>query len=176
MYLRSASLVCIKPHMPNPNPPLASPEAFRLQLIALTALIAGRAINGDLEVWLNREHGSDSETYASLKSSCQAGLAAGWLCQQEHGGIRFGRIFPPANDLHGFSVDVVDMQEITGPHHTHPEGEIDLVMPVEGEAQFDGHAAGWVVYPPASGHRPTVTQGRALVLYLLPNGNIRFTR
>ena len=55
-------------------------------------------------------------------------------------------------------------------------GEIDLVMPLEPEAQFDGHGAGWVVYGPGSAHHPTVTRGRALVLYLLPAGAIEFTR
>jgi hypothetical protein len=30
--------------------------------------------------------------------------------------------------------------------------------------------------PPGSAHRPTVSQGRALVLYLLPQGRIDFTR
>ena len=68
------------------------------------------------------------------------------------------------------------MQDIAGPHHTHPLGEIDLVMPLEGEACFDGQPAGWLVYPPGSAHHPTVSQGRALVLYLLPEGQIQFTR
>jgi hypothetical protein len=49
-------------------------------------------------------------------------------------------------------------------------------MPVEGGALFDGHAAGWLVCPPGSAHRPTVSQGRAWVLYLLPQGEIRFTQ
>jgi hypothetical protein len=30
--------------------------------------------------------------------------------------------------------------------------------------------------PPGSAHRPTVSQGRALVLYLLPDGRIEFTK
>ena len=55
-------------------------------------------------------------------------------------------------------------------------GEIDLIMPLEGDALFDGHPAGWLVCPPGSAHRPTVSQGRALVLYLLPQGRIEFTR
>ncbi|MNL76803.1 hypothetical protein D3C87_2028270 [compost metagenome] len=49
-------------------------------------------------------------------------------------------------------------------------------MPLTGDARFDGHGAGWLVYGPGSAHRPTVTQGRALVLYLLPGGAIEFTR
>jgi len=88
--------------------------------------------------------------------------AAGWLCNREGGGIRYGRIFKPAADLHGYSVDVVDMKDIAGPHHVHPNGEIDLVMPLEGDARFDGRPAGWLVCPPGSAHRPTVSQGRAL--------------
>jgi hypothetical protein len=32
------------------------------------------------------------------------------------------------------------------------------------------------VYPPGSAHRPTVSGGRALVLYLLPEGRIEFSR
>ena len=38
-----------------------------------------------------------------------------------------------------------------------------------------GRGAGWLVYAPESRHRPTVTEGRALVLYLLPQGRIDWT-
>ncbi|MCG3102208.1 DUF4863 family protein, partial [Enterobacter sp. DRP3] len=55
-------------------------------------------------------------------------------------------------------------------------GEVDMIMPVTDAARFDGHGAGWLVYGPGSAHRPTVTQGRALVLYLLPGAAIEFTR
>ena len=119
--------------------------------------------------------GPGSATYAAIAAACQAGVAEGWLCNREGGGIRYGRVFKPAPELDGFSVDVVDMQDIAGPHHSHPNGEIDLLMPVEGDARFDGRPAGWVVYPAGSAHRPTVSQGRALVLYLLPQGAIQFT-
>ena len=153
-----------------------TPDTFRALLSALTAQLDGRALDGALDTWLNQTHGAGSATYESLKSACQAGVAAGWLCDREGGGIRYGRICKPAADLHGFSVDVVDMQDIAGPHHAHPNGEIDLIMPIDGDARFDGRPAGWLVCPPGSAHRPTVTQGRALVLYLLPDGQIQFTR
>jgi len=153
-----------------------TPAAFRQQIAKLAAQIAGRALNSDLDAWLNREHGADSATYRALKQSCEAGVAEGWLCDREGSGIRYGRIFKPADDLHGFSVDVVDMTDIAGPHHTHPNGEIDLIMPIDGDARFDGRPAGWLVCAPGSAHRPTVTDGRALVLYLLPQGAIEFTR
>jgi len=152
-----------------------TPESFRTTIAGLTQRIAGHPLDAALDRWLNAEAGPDSTTYRDLKAACQAGVADGWLCQREGGGIRYGRIFKPADDLHGFSVDVVDMADIAGPHHTHPSGEIDLVMPVESDALFDGRPAGWVVMPPGSAHRPTVTQGRALVLYLLPAGRIEFT-
>jgi hypothetical protein len=153
-----------------------TPSDFRQQVAALTAEIAGRPVDSALDVWLNTHHGAGSATYAALKAACEAGVAEGWLCDREGGGIRYGRIFKPADDLHGHSVDVVDMSDIAGPHHTHPLGEIDLVMPQQDGATFDGRPAGWVVYPPGSAHRPTVRQGRALVLYLLPQGQIQFTK
>ncbi|MDB5744589.1 MAG: hypothetical protein JWR68_2904 [Polaromonas sp.] len=155
--------------------PTASPAEFREQVTQLTAQLAGRPLDADLDRWLNAAHGADSATYRQLKQTCMAGVAQGWLCEREGGGIRYGRIFKPADDLHGFSVDVVDMQDIAGPHHAHPNGEIDLIMPLD-DALFDGRPAGWLVYPPGSAHRPTVTSGRALVLYLLPQGSIEFTR
>ena len=156
--------------------PTLSPDQFREQIAQLTDQLAGRPLDAALDAWLNAEHGAGSATYQRLKASCEAGVAAGWLCDREGGGIRYGRIFKPADDLHGFSVDVVDMQDLAGPHHTHPNGEIDLIMPLDGDAQFDGRPAGWLVCPPGSAHGPTVSNGRALVLYLLPEGRIDFTR
>ena len=153
-----------------------TPSEFRLQIATLTAQLDGRVLDGELDEWLNRVHGPASTTYAALRRSCETGVAQGWLCDREGGGIRYGRIFKPAPDLNGYSVDVVDMRDIAGPHHTHPLGEIDLIMPLEGEATFDGRPAGWLVCPPGSAHRPTVAQGRALILYLLPEGRIDFTR
>jgi Domain of unknown function (DUF4863) len=151
-----------------------TPTALRQQVADLAQRLAGCALDANLEAWLNREHGADSATYRALKSCCIAGVAEGWLADREGGGIRYGRIFKPADDVHGFSVDVVDMNDTAGPHHTHPNGEIDLIMPIDAEAKFDGRPAGWLVCSPGSAHRPTVSQGRALVLYLLPQGAIEF--
>jgi hypothetical protein len=153
-----------------------SVEQFRTQIAELSAALAGRPLDASLDAWLNAEHGAGSATYAALKASCEAGVKEGWLCKREGGGIRYGRIFKPAEDLNGFSVDVVDMADIAGPHHVHPQGEIDLIMPLEDDVTFDGRPAGWCVYPAGSAHSPTVRNGRALVLYLLPQGQIEFTK
>ena len=153
-----------------------SPTDFHENIAELTVQLLGRPLDASLQAWLNAEHGPGSIIYERLKQACETGVAAGWLCDREGGGIRYGRIFKPSADLHGFSVDVVDMKDIAGPHHSHPNGEIDLIMPIEGDALFDGHPAGWLVCPPGSAHRPTVSNGRALVLYLLPEGRIEFSR
>lgn len=153
-----------------------TPDTFRSRIAELTARIAGQPLDDRLDSWLNAQAGPGTPVYDALKAACVAGVAEGWLCNREGGGIRYGRIFKPADDLHGFSVDVVDMADIEGPHHAHPNGEIDLIMPLEGEALFDGRPAGWAVMPAGSAHKPTVTRGRALVLYLLPQGAIDFTR
>ena len=149
---------------------------LKARLAAVTAQIHNRPLNGALDEWLNTNLGADTITYRELKESCVEGVAQGWLCKYEGGGLRYGRIFKPSEELHGFSIDVVDMENVAGPHHIHPQGEIDLIMPVDGDAQFDDRPAGWLVCPPGSAHRPTVTRGRALVLYLLPNGAIEFTK
>jgi hypothetical protein len=153
-----------------------SKQDFHELVAELTKQIAGRPLDGQLDAWLNKEHGAGSATFERLKEACIAGVAEGWLCDREGGGIRYGRVFKADDSLNRFSVDVVDMQDIAGPHHTHPGGEIDLIMPLESDdATFDGRPAGWCVYGPDTAHRPTVAEGRALVLYLLPEGQIRFS-
>jgi hypothetical protein len=153
-----------------------SQQHFRRLIAELTAGISGRSLDADLDRWLNEQHGVGSSSYESIKQACVDAIVQGWMCEREGGGIRYGRVLKAADDLHRFSVDVVDMKDVVGPHHAHPQGEIDLIMPLEGDARFDGRPAGWCVYPPGSSHRPTVTRGRALVLYLLPEGQIEFTR
>ncbi len=151
-------------------------QQFQMLISALTAEIARRPLDDGLAHWLNEHHGAGSDSYQRLFDACRASIEAGWMCKYEAGGLRYGRVIKPAPDTHGFSVDVVDMADIAGPHHVHPNGEIDLIMPLTEGARFDGHPAGWCVYGPGSAHRPTVSDGRALVLYLLPQGAIEFTK
>lgn len=173
LKLKPEQTVSTSPASPAALPPAAS--AFREQIASLTAQLSGRPLDASLDAWLNQHHGAGSAVYQQLKARCIQGVEEGWLCKYEGGGLRYGRIFKPAEDLHGFSVDVVDMHNVAGPHHVHPEGEIDLIMPLDEGALFDGRPAGWMVAPAGSAHRPTVSRGRALVLYLLPQGRIEFT-
>jgi hypothetical protein len=148
---------------------------FQALVSALTGDIARAPLDGALAERLNREVPAGSPPYQALLGACRAGIEAGWMCNREADGIRYGRVIKPGPQTHGFSVDVVDMADCAGPHHVHPNGEIDLVMPLQGPARFDGQGAGWKVYVPGSDHFPTVSGGRALVLYLLPEGAIQFT-
>lgn len=152
-----------------------SPQDFERLIADVTGQIAGRPLDDALDRWLNTTWPKGSTTYEELAAACRAGVAQGWLCNREAGGLRYGRIFKALPATHGFSVDVVDMKDIAGPHHTHPNGEIDLIMPLGADATFDGRPAGWCVYGPGTSHRPTVANGEALVLYLLPGGAIEFT-
>ena len=152
------------------------PQAFVELIAQVTTQIAGKSLNESLEEQLNRDFNAAGNWANELQEMCLQGCDEGWLCAREAGGISFGRALPAGAATQGFSVDVVDMTDVVGPHHRHPKGEIDFIMPLDGTARFDSRGAGWLVYPPDSAHKPTVDQGRALVLYLLPDGEIEFTR
>lgn len=155
---------------------MTTPMQFQ-QLVAPVARFAqGRTPDAALERDLNAEFPPESALFQQIREACHAGIAAGWLCGQGDAKRRFGRIFEAGEATHGFSVDVVDITDLVGNHHRHPTGEIDMIMPVTPEARFDGRGAGWLVYAPGTGHRPTVSAGRALILYLLPEGKIEWTQ
>jgi hypothetical protein len=153
-----------------------TPQEFEALLAPVAERVRGRAFDASLELDLNAEFGPRSAAFGGIAAACHAAIAAGWMCNREGGGIKYGRVIKPADSLGGLSVDVVDMDTIKGPHHRHPNGEIDLIMPITPEAKFDGRGAGWLVYGPGTAHYPTVSEGRALVLYLLPGGAIEFTK
>lgn len=104
-----------------------------------------------------------------LRALLACGVAQGWLLPKSGGpNVRFGRL---AKDLGGYSVDAVLME---GPaaEHTHPAGELNLGFAWSGAPTFDGRPPGWVVFPPASRHVPTVAGGSMLLLYFLPGGQV----
>ncbi len=151
-------------------------EDFRSLIAEVTSRLSGLTLDNELAGQLNAEFPADGEHFTAIEQACHQAIADGWMCQQEAGGIRYGRVIKAGDPTHGFSVDVVRMKDVKGPHHRHPLGEINMIMPVSGDARFDGHGAGWWVYPPDSAHHPTVSGGEALVLYLLPQGSIDFSR
>ncbi|MCK9986869.1 MAG: hypothetical protein AzoDbin1_03341 [Azoarcus sp.] len=153
-----------------------TPDQFQDLVSKVTREVAGRPVDASLADFLNERFPAGCSEFKAIAQACSDAVAAGWMCEREHGGIRYGRVIKPCDAIHGFSVDVVEMQDVVGPQHAHPNGEIDMIMPLEGDAKFDGHGAGWFVYGPGSVHKPTVMGGRAYVLYLLPQGAIEFTK
>jgi hypothetical protein len=154
---------------------MTTPMQFQELVAPIARFAQGRALDAALQRDLNLEFPPEGELFHRIDQACHAGIAAGWMCGQGDAKRRFGRIFEAGDATHGFSVDVVDITDLVGNHHRHPTGEIDMIMPVTPEAKFDGSGAGWLVYAPGSGHRPTVSAGRALILYLLPEGKIEWT-
>ena len=151
-------------------------EQFTDLIAPITAFVAAKPLAPQLEHELSAAFPADGAMFHEIFQACRQAIDAGWMCNRQADGIKFGRVLRPGAATAGFSVDVVDMDECMGPHHRHPNGEIDLVMPLSGGALFDARGAGWRVYGPGSAHSPTVSQGRALVLYLLPEGAIEFTK
>lgn len=150
-------------------------EAFKELMSPVFDAVAGKPVDQALAARLNADFPAGGESFKAIEAACHAAIAAGWMCAHGDEGRKFGRVIKPAPDTHDLSVDVVDLTDVVGPHHEHPTGEICLSMPVDASARFDGMGAGWCVNDPGSAHNPTVTDGRALVLYLLPGGQINFT-
>jgi len=151
-------------------------ESFERLVRTVAERVGGGALDDRLEQQREDNCPADGDSFGSLAALCERGVREGWLANREHGGIKFGRIIKPGPGPAGFSVDVVEMDDIVGPHHRHPNGEIDMIVPQDPGAEFDGRGRGWLVYGPGTAHFPTVTGGRAIVLYLLPGGAIEFTR
>ncbi len=151
-------------------------EDFQAVVSTVADAIAGRPVDAELGSYLNETFPPDSDAFQAIEKACHAAIADGWMCNYGDAPLRYGRVIKPNDALHGFSVDVVEMDDVKGPHHAHPNGEIDMVMPIDDGAEFDGQGAGWLVYGPDTAHSPTVRGGKALVLYLLPGGAIEFTK
>lgn len=149
-------------------------EQFETLMTPVIGFIAGKSVDRALADALNQRFPGDGGEIRAIEQACHGAITAGWMCSQGGEGRRFGRVIEATPQTKDLSVDVVDLTEVIGPLHRHPDGEVCLVMPVDTAAKFDGKSRGWCIYGPGSAHRPTVKGGRALVLYLLPGGKIEF--
>ncbi|GAB4347684.1 MAG: hypothetical protein Kow0026_01400 [Oricola sp.] len=152
-----------------------SKQQFIETVSTIADRIGDKPLDSSLAAFLNREFPAGGETFTQLKALCAEGEAEGWLMAREAGGIKFGRAVKPGAEAGNFSVDVVRMKDVKGPHHVHTTGEIGAIMGISGSPKFDGFPEGWYVYEPGSDHHPTVQGGDAYVMYLLPDGAIEFT-
>ena len=138
--------------------------------------IGDRPFDAELEFRLNRHFGPCSGIYEALTRLLNIGVEEGWVgyAPVEGAGYHRGRIADPASETAGMSVESALLRNVKGQYHCHTRGEIDMIIPIDSSAQFCGHGAGWVVYPPLSEHYSTVTGGKALFMFFLPNGEIEY--
>ena len=106
----------------------------------------------------------------------KVGIEEGWVgyAPVEGAGYNRGRIAEASRETRGMRVESGLMRDVVGQYHRHTRGEVNLVVPMDPEAQWCGHGAGWVVYPPGSEHFPTTTGGQAVMMFFLPGGEIEY--
>ena len=90
---------------------MTRPSAFRALIAAITGDIRGRPVDGALEADLNARFPPASPAFRGIAEACREAVAAGWMCDREAGGIKYGRVIKAGPDTHGFSVDVVEMDD-----------------------------------------------------------------
>ncbi|OUL99575.1 4-hydroxylaminobenzoate lyase [Variovorax sp. JS1663] len=130
-----------------------------------------------LEIWLNATYPASSDLYRQLASLVKTGMTEGWACRDEIRGpdYRRSQIAPPSLATFGFSIESVYMREIVGREHEHPNGEVNMIVPLDAGARVGEVHAGWTCPAPRSQHFPEVHGGAVIFLYYLPGGEIRFT-
>lgn len=158
------------------SPTTPARQDFAATLAEIAAAIGDRPLDADLARWLGATYPADGPVFRKVAALIETGDAEGWICPRENGGIRWGRVIEAGAETGRFSIDVVHMESCKGPHHAHPKGEIGMIFPLVAEPNFDGFPEGWYVYGPGTAHNPTLSDGSAYVLYLLPDGAIEFTR
>jgi hypothetical protein len=151
-----------------------SKAEFDAKMREVAGVIGAGPFDAALADKLNARYPAGGAEFETIAALCREGIAGGWLCENEQGGIRYGRPVEPSDATAGLSVDVVFYRDKKGPYHRHPGGEVCMVVPTDGDPKFDGKGAGWCVYGPDSAHYPAISGGEAIVLYLLPGGAIDF--
>ncbi len=151
-------------------------QEFQVLLKPVFDLISNNSVDAALADELNKRFPPGGEAFDSIEQACHAAIKAGWMCAEGNEKVRWGRVIEPSEETGGLSVDVVDLTDLVGSHHSHPGGEVCMILPITEGAQFDGQGRGWMVFEAGTGHHPTVSEGRALVLYMLPDGKIDYTK
>ena len=127
----------------------------------------------DATTQLNARFAYESEEGAAFVDAFKTLHAAGEVADRGELPVKWGRVSKATEETLGFSLDVVHMNG-AGPLHLHPTGEASFCVPLDGEPDFEGTHSGWHVLPPGSRHIPEVKNGRMLIVYLLPNGEMEF--
>jgi hypothetical protein len=147
-----------------------------------------------MEKWLNRKYGEDSQLYQDLSRLIKIGIEEGWAANQEVDGSNYrrSRILEASAETFQFSITAVYMNSqhphsfkdedesdvLRGQYHGHPYGEINLVVPLDKGAELKGlqgwQGPGWTAPDPGSRHYPEVKGGALIALFYLPAGRISY--
>ena len=134
--------------------------------------IENRAVDAQLQYDLSHRFPLSSTHIQQFKEWCVQNIENGSIRMRGPNSLRFGNLLKGK-----MRIDIVDMSGV-GPGHTHPNGEINLSFSTEnvgsGSTSFDGQSEGWLVKVPNSWHKPTVSNGRMIIVYFLPKGAILF--
>ena len=149
----------------------------------------------EVEDWLNRTYGPDSELYRHLSSLIRAGVDEGWAANIEVKGLHYrrSRIAEPSAETFHFSITAVYMDSardgglppgervsaaLLGDYHGHPYGEFNMNVPLTEGARIRGLngwcGRGWTAPDPGSHHFPEVEGGALISLFYLPAGRISY--
>ncbi|RZF23947.1 DUF4863 family protein [Paraburkholderia sp. UYCP14C] len=145
----------------------------------------------EFEQWLNAKYGVESELYKDLARLITLAVKEGWAAGTEVDGPRYRRslLVAPCEQTLFFSVTAVLMDStgnsqnnpegsLRGGLHSHPYGEINLVVPLDEGAALAGpngwRHGGWTAPAPGSRHYPEVKGGAVISLTFLPAGRIAF--
>ena len=78
---------------------MSTPDRFHALMRDVARLTAGHSLDAGLQAKLNLEAGPRSALFQDIFAACRQGVADGWMCSREGGGIRYGRVIKPAPDL-----------------------------------------------------------------------------
>ena len=167
----------------------------KAQLMARSARflaeVKNRTAGEDLERWLNDRYGPDSDLYRELAGLIRSGVEEGWAANVEIAGTHYrrSRLAEPGAATEYFSITAVYMDSteggrkdaasvFRGDYHSHPYGELNMVIPLTPGAQLAGplgwRGAGWTAPPPGSRHYPEARGGAVIALFFLPAGRIAY--
>ena len=167
----------------------------KARLIARSAAflkeVKDKTAGPDLERWLNATHGPGTPVYDELARLIRIGIEEGWAANVEIAGphYRRSRLAEPSAATDYFSITAVymdsaapnngDMTKVfQGDYHSHPYGELNMVMPMTPGAQLMGplgwRDAGWTAPAPGSHHFPEARGGAVVALFFLPAGRISY--
>jgi hypothetical protein len=171
--------------------PTSGKDELVARFIPFLQEVSNMTTSTEMEHWLNTKYGVDSELYKELSRLIILGVDEGWAANVEVAGPRYRRslLTAPSADTFFFSITAVLMDSTNnaqnnpegsfrGGYHSHPYGEINLVVPLDAGAALAGpqgwRHGGWTAPEPGSHHFPEVKGGAVISLSILPAGRIAF--